>query len=386
MPARNLLRPPLLAFKPYVAGKPIEEVRRELGLTGRVAKLASNENPLGTSPLALAAMRQALEDVSLYPDDNAYYFRVKVAERYGVEIDNVFAAAGSVEVIELAAVAFLEPGDSVVTSDRTFAIYSLATMKIGAKLELAPMTDGGFRYDLDAIARLVGPSTKIVFLANPTNPTGTWFTRDELDAFLGKVPPDVLVIYDAAYEDYLTRDDLPDAMEQFRAGRRLLYLRTFSKAQGLAGLRIGFAIGPADIVHGLMTCRFPFNTSLVAQVAAMAAMDDAEFVARSREHNTRELELLREGLRPLPVTVPPSQANFLLIDTCKDARWLFVELQKRGIIVRPMGGYGFPGGIRVSTGLREDNERFLEAFRELVLCEDGALPLGLRASMPPRAV
>ena len=366
MVLKNLLRQPLLAFKPYVAGKPIEEVRRDYGLEGRIAKLASNENPLGTSPKALEVMRKAIEEVALYPDDSAYYYRKHIADRFGVGLGNVFAASGSVEVIELCALAFLEPTDSVVTSERTFAIYTLSAKKAGATARVAPMIDGGYRFDLNAIAGLIDDSTKMVFLANPTNPTGTWFNRKEFDDFMSRVPQDVLVVYDSAYEEYNTVGDMPDPMAHFRAGRRILYLRTFSKAYGLAGIRIGFAIGPEEIVGGLMTCRFPFNTNLVAQAGAMAAIDDVEFVERSRAFNQTELEFLRAGLREMPVFVPQSQANFLLVDTKKDATWLFVELQKRGIIVRPMGSYDLPNAIRVSPGLREDNERFLAELKVLL--------------------
>jgi len=370
MALRTLVRAPLAGFKPYVAGKPIEEVRRELGLAGRIAKLASNENPLGTSPRALAAMREAIEEVSLYPDDSAWCFRQAVARRHGVGMENVFAASGSVEVIELAAVAFLNPGDPVATSERTFAIYALAAKKAGAELRLSRMTDGRYRYDLRALASLVDERVKIVFLANPTNPTGTWFDRREFDAFMERVPPDVLVVYDSAYEEFADQDDMPDPLAHMRAGRRILYLRTFSKACGLAGIRIAYAVGPADVIAGLMTCRFPFNTNLVAQRAAVAAMDDEEFVHRSRDFARAELEFLRRGLAHLPVTVPPTRANFLLVDTNRDAEWLFVELQKRGVIVRPMGGYDLPRALRVSPGLRADNEAFLHHLGEL-LAGDG---------------
>ena len=228
--------------------------------------------------------------------------------------------------------------------------------------------------NLRGIADRIDERVKIVFLANPTNPTGTWFTRDEFDAFMDRVPQDVLVVYDSAYEEYTTVDDMPDPMRHFRAGRRMLYIRTFSKAYGLAGMRIGYAIGPADVVQGLMTCRFPFNANLVAQAGAMAALDDVDFVRRSGEFNQAELAYLRVGLQGLPVTIPPSQANFLLIDTRKSCNWLFVELQKRGVIVRPMGGYGMPGAIRVSPGLHEDNERFLANLRELLSSAEGGLP------------
>jgi len=370
MPLKSLLREPLLKFKPYVAGKPIEEVRREYGLEGRIAKLASNENPLGTSPLALAAMRKAIEEVYLYPDDNAYYYRKKVAERYDVEIENVFAASGSVEVLELAGIAFIDPGDVILASEKTFAIYALVAQKFAATLRLSKMTDGGYRYDLKAMAELLDDKVKIVFLANPTNPTGTWFTKSEFDAFMAKVPEHTLVVYDSAYEEYTTTPDMPDPMAHYRAGRRIMLLRTFSKAVGLAGIRAGYAVGPADIIHGLMTCRFPFNINLVAQAAAMAAMDDREFIEKSREFNARELAFLREGLKGLPVTTPPSQTNFLFIDTQKDAQWLFAELQKIGVIVRPIG----QKAIRVNTGLREDNEKFLVHFKRLIESDGGRLP------------
>ncbi len=366
MALKNLLRKPLLTFKPYVAGKPIEEVRREYGLTGRIAKLASNENPLGVSPMALEAMHKAIEDVWLYPDDSSYYFRNKIAEHYNVGIENVFAAAGSVEVIELAGIAFLNPEDNVVTSDRSFAIYYLAAMKAGADLRMAPMKDGGYKYDLEAMADLIDENTKIVFLANPTNPTGTWFDRFEFDEFMKKVPEDVLVVYDSAYEEFITTDNLPDPMAYYNEGRRILLSRTFSKAYGLAGMRIGYAVAPKDIIDGLMTCRFPFNANLVAQAGAMAAMDDSEFVEQSRKQNAAELNYLRESLEDLPVVMPPSQTNFILIDTKKDSVWLFKELQKVGVIIRPQAGGGMPNAIRVNTGLREDNERFVEHFRRLI--------------------
>jgi histidinol-phosphate aminotransferase len=373
MAPKSLLREPLKTFKPYVAGKPIEEVRREYGLTGRIAKLASNENPLGTSPKALDAMHKAIEQVGLYPDDHSYYFRKKVAERYDVKIENIFAASGSVEVLELAGIAFLEEGDEVITSAGSFAIYYLTAMKAGAKLNMVPMTDGGYRYDIDGIINAITNKTKIIFLANPNNPTGTWFTDKEFDRLMAVVPEDVLVVYDSAYQGYFDEIGMPDPMTYMRAGRRVMLLRTFSKAQGLAGIRIGYGVGPEDIVAGLMTCRFPFNANLVAQAGAMAAMDDTEFVERSRKLNDEEIAYLLENLVDLPVTIPPSHTNFILIDTPKNATWLFTELQKIGVIVRPMGGNGFPGAIRVSTGLREDDERFVKHFRRLIESDEGWL-------------
>lgn len=367
MTSRNLLREPLRKFKPYVTGKPIDEVRREYGLTGRIAKLASNENPLGSSPKAVAAMRAAVGDVALYPDDSAWHFRTLVASRMGVALENVIAASGSVEVLELAAVAFLEPGDAVVSSEKTFAMYALAAEKAGAEFRAAPMRDGGYRYDLERIAELIDDKVKLIYLANPTNPTGTWFSDVEFDRFMERIPPDPLVVYDSAYEEYAGSEGMPDPMKHFRAGRRIALLKTMSKAYGLAGIRVGYAIAPVEIAHGIMTCRIPFNVNAVALAGAVAALDDEEFLRRSREHNDREIAFLREGLAGLPVTIPPSRTNFIFIDTRKRAPWLFEELQKIGVIVRPIGGKA----IRVSPGLREDNAKFIEHFRRLILSDDG---------------
>ena len=365
MSGRDYRRPPLQSFTPYLAGKPAKEVQRELGIEGPVAKLASNENPLGTSPKALQAIRDALGLLHFYPFDNAYYFKQAVAEYHGVTPEEVFAASGSVEVLELCGTCLLEEGDEVLTSERTFAIYYLAAMKAGAKLVLTPCKDE-YSYDLDAMLARITPATKIIFLANPNNPTGTWFTRDAFDRFMERVPEDVLVVYDEAYCYYAIVDDLPDAQSWFRRGRDIMILRTFSKSHGLAGLRIGYAIGPARIISAINQGRFPFNMNLLAQVAGIAALQDGEFIARSRDYNQGELSWIRAQIDDLDITIPPSQTNFLLIDTRHEAHWLFVELQKRGVIVRPMGGYGMPHAVRVSPGTREENERFVKAFRELV--------------------
>jgi histidinol-phosphate aminotransferase len=365
MSDRDYRRPPLRTFKPYVAGKPPEEVKRELGIRGPIAKLASNENPLGPSPKAIAAIRDALDQLHFYPHDDSYYFRQAVAAHHAVPPDMVFPAAGSVEVIELCGTCLLEPDDEVITAERTFAIYRLATVKAGAHFIAVPCPDG-YTYDLDGILAAVTPRTKIVFLANPTNPTGTWFSGTAFDAFMASLPEHILVVYDAAYQPYVTAEDFPDPHAWLSRGRDMLILYTFSKAHGLAGVRAGYAIGPARIVASINQGRFPFNMSIPAQIGAAAALGDHDHVARSREFNTRELAWLRAQLADLPVTIPPSQANFLLIDTQHDANWLFLELQKRGIVVRPMGGYDLPRAIRVSPGLREENERFVTALRELI--------------------
>jgi len=365
MSDRDYRRQPLREFTPYVAGKPPEEVKRELGLEGPIAKLASNENPLGPSPKALEAIRGVLDKLHMYPYDNSYYFKEAAARHHGVSEDMIFAAAGSVEVIELCGTCLLEKGDEVLTSERTFAIYYLTTWKAGAELVTVPMSDG-YTYDLDAIAAAITPRTKMIFLANPTNPTGTWFTAAQFDAFMEKVPEDVLVVYDAAYHPYCTTDDMPDPEAWLARGRDVMVMYTFSKAHGLAGIRAGYAVGPSRVIASINQGRFPFNMSIPSQVGAIAALADHEHIERSRAYNQTELAWIREQLADLPVTIPPSQTNFLLIDTQADAKWLFIELQKRAVIVRPMGGYGMPWAIRVSPGTREESQRFVTAFRELI--------------------
>ncbi|MBN1334534.1 MAG: histidinol-phosphate transaminase [Deltaproteobacteria bacterium] len=365
MSERDYRRSTFHGFKPYVAGKPIEEVERELGLSIPIAKLASNENPLGPSPKAIAAIQEILPRLHLYPHDDSWYYRQAVARHHGVAFEEVFGAAGSVEVIELCAHVFLEAGDQVVTSEKTFAIYTLATMKAGADLVRVPCRDR-YWYDLEAIRARITPRTKLIFLANPNNPTGTWFSRDAFDAFMESIPEDILVVYDEAYCHYITRDDLPDAWAWLQKGRDVLILRTFSKSHGLAGLRLGYAVGPARIVSGLIQGRTAFNLSSLAQAAGVAALEDTEFVERSRRFNAGEMAWMGEALQDLPVTVPPSQTNFYLVDTDRDAQVLFGELQKRGVIVRPMGGYQMPHAIRVNMGLRAENERFVEALGALL--------------------
>ena len=365
MSERDYRRAPLRSFKPYVAGKPSKEVQRELGIEGPIAKLASNENPLGSSPKALEAMKGVLDKLHLYPYDNSYYFKLAVAKHHGVRPEEVFAASGSVEVIELCGTCLLDPEDEVLTSEKTFAIYYLATMKAGGKLVMTPCKNK-YYYDLEAMAEQITSKTKIIFLANPSNPIPTWFTSDEFDTFMEKVPEDVLVVYDEAYFDYITADDLPDPMKWFRKGRDIMVLRTFSKSHGLAGIRAGYAYGPERVISAINQGRFPFNMNILAQVGGIAALEDREFIKKSREFNTQELTWMREQLEGLGVVMPPSQTNFLLIDTQKDAQWLFSELQKRGVIVRPMGGYNLPQAIRVNPGTHEENERFVTAMKELV--------------------
>jgi histidinol-phosphate aminotransferase len=358
LPINELVTPWSRHLCPYPPGKPIEEVERELGHAA--IKLASNENPLGPSPLAIEAIRRCLERASFYPDGGGYFLREKLAELHEIEMSQVLLGAGSTELIELTAKTCLVPGDEVVISESSFYVYETATLSIGGSLLKVPMRD--LTCDLEAIARAMTPRTKIVYLANPNNPTGTFFTADRFERFLSAVPPRVLVVLDEAYCDYVDAPDYSRSLSEVKAGKNLLVLRTFSKVHGLAGLRIGYGAGCEELIEVLNRVRSPFNASSVAQAAALAALDDDEHVARSLECNRREMKFLMCELTTMGVGYTPSAANFLLIDTGRDCDDDFRRLLHEGVIVRPMKLYGFPTRLRVTVGTHEDNVTFLEAL------------------------
>ncbi|MEP0772751.1 MAG: histidinol-phosphate transaminase [Acidobacteriota bacterium] len=349
----------------YVPGKPIEEVQRELGV-GEIVKLASNENPLGTSPRALAAIRQALGELHRYPDGGGYALRRAIAARHGVELDQVILGNGSCELIEMLARAYLADGDEAVISQQSFVMYELAVNQVNGRAIAVP-TKPGRGHDLAAMAAAVTPRTKLLFIANPCNPTGTYATRAELNQLLATVGERVLVVLDEAYFEYVQRDDYPDGLDDLRAGHNVIVLRTFSKIYGLAGIRIGYGVAAPEVIATLNRVRSPFNTSSLAQAGALAALDDDEWARRSREHNLQELAFLAAELARRGVRFTPSVTNFILIEFERDVRELFVEFQKMGVIIRPVGGPGLAGCARVSVGLREENEKFLHALDHLVV-------------------
>jgi len=357
----DLLPPWSSRIRPYPPGKPVEDVERELGRTA--VKLASNENPLGPSPKAVEAIRKSLPKLHLYPDGQGYSLRKKLAEIHGLEMDQFILGAGSTDLIELVGKTFLGAGDEAITSESAFYIYRLAIEEMGAGLVLTLMRDATF--DLSAIAHAVTQRTKVVYLGNPNNPTGTMFTAEELDRFLDAIPPRVLVVLDEAYFDYVERADYSRSLDYVRAGRNVLVLRTFSKVHGLAGLRIGYGMGHAELIECLNRIRSPFNASSLAQAAAIAALDDREHVARSLESNRREMKFLTEELTLAGVRYTPSVANFLLIDTGRDCEEDFVRLLHEGVIVRPMKLYGFPTSLRVTVGTHEGNQQFLAALERV---------------------
>jgi histidinol-phosphate aminotransferase len=362
---------PSLAFNPqlttlpvYQPGRPIEEVARELGLDpDGIIKVASNENPLGPSRPALAAMKKALRQVNLYPDGNAFYLKQKLAAKLGVTPANLILGNGSNEVIEMVGHALLAPGAEVVVSQYCFAVYPIVTALFGAKLVEVPARDYG--HDLDAMLAAVTPATRIVFVANPNNPTGTAASREELRRLVDAVPPHVLLALDEAYIEFM--DEPLDLLPEIRDGTKpnLLLMRTFSKIYGLAGTRIGYGIGHPDVVAALEKIRQPFNINSVAQAGALAALDDTRHVEKTRKINARGLKLFAKTFRKLDLEFVPSGGNFILVRV-GDGQRIFVEMQKLGVIVRPMGGYQLPEWIRISVGTPKENARCLGALKQVL--------------------
>jgi len=356
--------PALVNLPVYQPGRPIEEVARELGLDPEdIIKLASNENPLGPSRLGLAAMRQAIKQVNLYPDGNAFYLKQKLAAKLGVTPASLILGNGSNEVIEMVGHALLEPGAEVVVSQYCFAVYPIVTALFGAKLVVVPAKN--YAHDLDAMLAAITPNTRVVFVANPNNPTGTTASREELARFVNAVPPDVLLALDEAYIEFL--DEPLDLLPVIRNGSKpnLLLMRTFSKIYGLAGLRIGYGVGHPDFIAALEKIRQPFNINMVAQAGALAALDDTKHVEKTRKINLRGLKLYAKAFRKLGLEFIPSQANFILVKV-GDGQRVFVELQKLGVIVRPMGGYQLPEWVRISIGTPKENARCLEALKTVL--------------------
>jgi histidinol-phosphate aminotransferase len=345
----------------YQPGRPIEEVARELNLpANEIIKLASNENPLGPSPTALAAMQKVLANLNLYPDGNAFYLKQKLAEKLGVAPANLVFGNGSNEIIEFVGHVYFAPGVEVVVSQFCFAIYPLVAKMMGANVVTVPAKNHG--HDLPAMLRAITPQTRVVFVANPNNPTGTLASREEVIKFVNEVPENVLLVMDEAYVEFL--DDAVDLVSLIRLGARpnLLLMRTFSKIFGLAGLRLGYGIGHPDLIAVLEKIRQPFNINSIAQAGAQAALDDVEHVRKTRENNARGLDFFQRAFRDLKLEYIPSAANFILVRVGEGQK-VFEAMQKLGVITRPMGGYQLPEWIRISVGTPKENQRCLEALK-----------------------
>jgi histidinol-phosphate aminotransferase len=347
----------------YVPGKPVEEVEQDLKI--HAVKLASNENPLGPSPKAMAAARQALGEANWYPDGGSKRLREVLAARYGVRAEEVFVGLGSSEIIDLASRVLLRPGLTGITSEGSFALFAIAIRASGGKLVQTPMRN--YTFDLDAMAAAVTPETRVIYIANPNNPTGTAFGAAEFDTFLKKVPGDVLVVLDEAYTEYAERRDLPKAMEIFREYNNLLTLKTFSKVYGLAGLRIGYGIGHPTLVAEMNKLRTPFNVTSVGQAAALAALDDLEHVRRSVEMNHAGRTRLFRELQGMGLQPVASETNFVFVPLAgMDVKALCDELLHEGVIVRPLAWMGFPNAIRISVGNPEENSKLLAAMAKVM--------------------
>jgi histidinol-phosphate aminotransferase len=357
-----LVIPTIEGLAPYEGGKPIEELSRELGITDAV-KLASNENPLGPSPRALEAAARVLGDSHRYPDGAAYNLRAKLAAKHGVAMDEVLLGAGSNELLDLAARVFCTPEHHIVFAEPAFVVYRIAALACGVPFTAVPLT-AELRHDLPAMAAAVTPKTRLMFVANPNNPTGTHVGRAAVEKLLREVPPEVIIVMDEAYLEYADAQDYPDSLELRGLRERLLVLRTFSKIYGLAAFRVGYAVGPKQLIDYLNRVRAPFNVSTLAQVAAAAALDDQAHVQAARELNSRERRRVTEALAARGLTVAPSQANFVLVDVRRPARAVYDALLKKGVIVRPFAS--LPTSLRVTLGTERENDRFLTALGEVL--------------------
>ncbi|HLS27567.1 MAG TPA: histidinol-phosphate transaminase [Opitutales bacterium] len=358
----DLVQKPVLTQPIYEPGKPIEEVARELGLNpAEIIKLASNENAFGPSPKGIAAAQKALADAHLYPDGGTFKLRGKIAEKLDLSPDQIVTGNGSNEVLELLGHVFLGPGDEVVIGTPAFIVYKLVTLLFGATPIEVPLRE--HRHDLDALLAAISPKTKIVFLPSPNNPTGTANSAEEIDAFVRKLPDHVIFAFDEAYAEYL--ENPPDLRPLIAEGRKIICFRTFSKIYGLASLRVGYGYTSPEMAALLNRVREPFNVNAPAQAAAVAALDDDDFVAQCREENRNGLRQLGDGFNELEIPFVPSEANFLLVRV-GDGTKVFRELQRRGIIIRPVAPYGLPEYVRISVGTKEENARLLEALKEIL--------------------
>jgi histidinol-phosphate aminotransferase len=346
----------------YVPGRPIEEVERDLKIAA--VKLASNENPLGPSPMSMEAAQKALREANRYPDGGAHALREVLAEKTGVAFDEIFVGLGSSEIIDLASRVCLRAGLQGLTSYGSYAPFSVAIRASGAELVLVPQKSFGF--DLHGILSAITSKTRVIYVANPNNPTGTAFGTAELEKFVANVPDGVLVVLDEAYVHYAPSLDRRTSEEIYRRRKNVLILRTFSKVYGLAGLRIGFAFGRPELVAAMNKLKTPFNTSGVAQAAALAAIQDREHVARCIETNARERARLSEGLAALGLRVPPSETNFVFMEVGPDAKEICDELLRAGVIVRPLGWMGMAEAIRISVGTADENEKCLRVMERVL--------------------
>ncbi|MEO8901624.1 MAG: histidinol-phosphate transaminase [Polyangiaceae bacterium] len=356
-----LVSPSIESLLPYEGGKPVEELAREFGITNAI-KLASNENPLGPSPKALEAARKILNDVHRYPDAAAFKLRERIAAQHGIPMDQVIHGNGSNELLDLAVRTFCTAEHHVIFAEPAFVVYRIAALAHGVPFTAVATRD--LTHDLEAMLAAVTPRTRLIFVGNPNNPTGTYVGQDALRRFLRAVPPEVVVLMDEAYIEYTTAKDFPDCLTLRGEHERLIVCRTFSKIHGLAGLRVGYGVSTPQLVSYMNRVRQPFNVGNLGQAAATAALDDTEHVRSSRTLNASERERVSARLTAMGLTVTPSQANFYLVDLQRSGRATYDALLRKGVIVRPFGN--LPNSIRVTVGKPEENDRFLSALGEVL--------------------
>ena len=361
-----LAQPGVQQLSPYVPGKPVDELARELDIDpATIVKLASNENPLGASPKALAAIQGELAELTRYPDGNGFALKSLLSSQCGVQLDQVTLGNGSNDILELVARAYLAPGLNAVFSEHAFAVYPIVTQAVGADAHVVPAKDWG--HDLQAMLKAIDNNTRVVFIANPNNPTGTWFDANALNEFLQDVPERVLVVLDEAYIEYAEGGELPDGLEFLSAYPNLLVSRTFSKAYGLAALRVGYALSSAVVADILNRVRQPFNVNSFALAAACAALQDADYLAESRRLNDAGMHQLQEGFRELGLGWIPSRGNFIALHLGHLAAPVYQGLLREGVIVRPVANYGMPNHLRITIGLPAENARLLEALAKVLV-------------------
>lgn len=364
MSLRHRVNPAILELKPYEPGKPVEELERELGLLNSI-KMASNENPWGPSRRAVEAIRETVTGVNRYPDGSSHDLRTRLATDFGIREEQLVFGNGSSELLELLAKVLLSPGDEVVYAWPSFAMYPIVTQGMGAAPVPVPL-DGEFVHDLPAMAAAITPTTKLVIVCNPNNPTGTSVGQEAFDKFMTSIPADVVVAVDEAYADFVGREDFPNSLEWLAQRPGTIVMRTFSKAYGLAGLRVGYGIADVELAGYLQRARHPFNVNRLAEIAALAALDDADHLQTTVQGNAEGRDFLSRGLQELGFEVWPSDANFVLVRVGEE---VYGPLLKEGVIVRPMHGFGLPDCIRVSVGTAAENSRLLKA---LAVCGGGA--------------
>ncbi|MGQ9708505.1 MAG: histidinol-phosphate transaminase [bacterium] len=355
-------RPNIERVIPYKPGRPVEEVIRELGLKGPVVKLASNENPLGPSPKALFALRRVLPQLHYYPEDTCFYLRQRLCELFNVDYESTIVGNGSVDLIYLTCLAYLEPEDEMLISAGSFISAKIGGTIMNANVIAIPTKD--YRHDLGRILDAITPRTKLIYLDNPINPLGTIVTKKEFGEFMERVPEQVLVVLDEAYAEYITSRDYPRGLDYYNRNYNILVLRTFSKIYGLAGLRLGYGFAKPQIIQTLNKVRLPFNANRAAQAAGLAALSDIRHINRSRKINEAGKTLFYKEFKRLKLFYLESHANFVFVNFAIDSQSVFEALQRKGVITRTVKEYGFPTALRVSVGKESDNRRFLKALNE----------------------